>query len=47
MRSLYAAAIANDLVADDKERQCWATIRSGLSAGLQQPINLDADDRRR
>ena len=29
------------------ERQCWATIRSGLSAGLQQPIDLDADSRAR
>ncbi len=42
---LYAAAEHNHLVADDGDRQCWATIRSGLSAGLQQPINLDADDR--
>jgi hypothetical protein len=39
---LYAAAILNGLVADDGERQCWATIRSGLSAGLQEPIDLDA-----
>ena len=31
---------ANGLVADDGERQCWATIRSGLSAGLQEPVNL-------
>jgi hypothetical protein len=23
------------LVADDGPRQCWATIRSGLSGGLQ------------
>jgi len=42
---LYAAAEHNHLVADDGERQCWATIRSGLSAGLQQPIDLD-DERR-
>ena len=28
--ALYAAAVANGLVADDGERQCWATIRSGL-----------------
>jgi hypothetical protein len=42
---LYAAAVANGLVADDGERQCWATIRSGLGAGLQQPADLDADDR--
>jgi hypothetical protein len=28
------------LVADDGERQCWATIRSGLSAGLWEPIDL-------
>ena len=39
--ALYAAALANGLVADDGERQCWATIRSGLSAGLQEPIDLD------
>ena len=39
---LYAAAEANHLVADDGDRQCWATIRSGLSAGLQQPSDLDS-----
>ena len=39
--ALYAAALANGLVADDGERQCWATIRSGLGAGLQEPIDLD------
>jgi hypothetical protein len=32
---LYSAAERNSLIADDGERQCWATIRSGLSAGLQ------------
>ena len=42
---LYSAAEVNGLVADDGERQTWATIRSGLGAGLQQPIDLDADDR--
>jgi hypothetical protein len=26
--ALYAAAVANRLVADDRERQTWATIRS-------------------
>ena len=40
--ALYAAAVANGLVADDGERQCWATIRSGLSAGLQKPADLNA-----
>ncbi len=30
--ALCAAAERNGLVADDGERQCWATIRSGLSA---------------
>ncbi len=40
---LYAAAKANGLVADDGQRQCWTTIRSGLSAGLQEPIDLDKD----
>jgi hypothetical protein len=40
---LYAAAECKRLVADDGERQTWATIRSGLSAGLQDPIDLDAD----
>jgi hypothetical protein len=43
--ALYAAAEANGLVADDGSRQCWATIRSGLSKGLQRPIDLDADER--
>jgi hypothetical protein len=36
---LYAATKHNHLVADDGERQCWATIRSGLSAGLQQAVD--------
>jgi hypothetical protein len=40
--ALYAAAQRNGLVADDGDRQCWARIRSGLSAGLQQPIDVDA-----
>jgi hypothetical protein len=43
--ALYAAAEQNGLVADDGARQCWATIRSGLSKGLQQPKDLDADER--
>jgi hypothetical protein len=43
--ALYAAAEQNGLVADDGPRQCWATIRSGLSKGLQQPKDLDADER--
>ena len=38
---LYTAAEVNHLIADDGERQCWATIRSGLSAGLQQPVDLN------
>jgi hypothetical protein len=40
---LYAAAEANGLVAEDGQRQCWATIRSGLGHGLQHPYDLDAD----
>jgi hypothetical protein len=39
--ALYAAAERNGLAGDDGRRQCWATIRSGLSAGLQEPIDLD------
>src|SRR5207237_10811502 len=39
---LYSAAEVNGPVADDGEQQTWAMIRSGLSAGLQQPIDLDA-----
>ena len=39
--ALYAAALAHGLVADDGQRQCWATIRSGLGAGLQEPADLD------
>jgi hypothetical protein len=31
--ALYSAAVRNGLLADDGQRQCWATIRSGLSAG--------------
>jgi hypothetical protein len=43
--ALYAAAEHNGLVGDDGPRQTWATIRSGLSAGLREPIGLDAGDR--
>ena len=42
---LYAATERNGLVAGDGQRQAWATIRSGLSKGLQEPKDLDADDR--
>jgi hypothetical protein len=41
--ALYAATVANGLVADDGESQCWATIRSGLGASLQTPADPDAD----
>jgi hypothetical protein len=34
---LYAATVLNGLVADDGACRCWATIRSGLGAGLQEP----------
>jgi len=38
------AAVLNGLVCDVDvgvgERQCCATIRSGMSAGLQEPIDL-------
>ena len=46
--ALFAAAERNGLVSDPKDgpRKTWATIRSGLSKGLQQPIDLDAEDRR-
>jgi hypothetical protein len=44
--ALYAAAVANGLVADDGQRQSRATIRSGLSAGIQVPTDLGADERR-
>ncbi len=40
--ALHAAAARNGLLGDDGERQCcWATIISGLGAGLQQPVDLD------
>ena len=42
--ALYGATERNGLVADDGQRQCWATIRSGLSKGLLQPVDLDADE---
>ena len=43
--ALFGAAEQDGLVAEDGARQCWATIRSGLSKGLLQPKDLDADDR--
>jgi hypothetical protein len=43
--ALYGAAERNGLVTDDGARQCWATIRGGISAGLQDP--LDPDDKTR
>jgi hypothetical protein len=45
--ALYGAAERNGLVSDPKDgpRKTWGTIRSGLSKGLQQPVDLDADDR--
>jgi len=43
---LYGAALRNGLVNDDGERQTWATIRGGLSAGLLQPINVDGEARK-
>jgi hypothetical protein len=41
MTRWYDAATRNGLVADDGERQCWATIRSGLSVGLEQPVDAN------
>ena len=35
---LFAAATENGLVKDDGQRQAWATIRSGLGAGLRSPL---------
>ncbi len=37
--ALYATADVNGLAADDGARQTWATIRSGLAAGLRDPID--------
>lgn len=37
--ALYAAAERNGLVSEDGERQTWATIRSGLGAGLNLSAN--------
>jgi hypothetical protein len=45
--ALYAAVTANGLAADDGERQCWATIRSGLSTGLAQDDQLGLTRHRR
>jgi hypothetical protein len=42
---LYNAAMHISLVADDGPRQCWSTIRSGLGAGLQAPVDLAASNR--
>ena len=43
--SLYGAAELNGRVDDDGDRQCWATIRSELSAGLLEPIDLTSPAR--
>ena len=40
--ALDVAAVATGLVADDGEWQCRATIRSGLGAGLREPVDLNA-----
>ena len=42
--ALYVAVLHNGLVHDDGEQQTWAIIRSGLGAGPQEAIDLDADD---
>jgi hypothetical protein len=44
--ALFAAAERNGLVSDPKDgpRKTRATIRSGLRAGLQRPIDLAADN---
>lgn len=34
--ALYAAAETNGLVADDGQRQCWATIRSGWAPACRK-----------
>jgi hypothetical protein len=39
--ALFAAAECNGLVADDGQRQSWATIRSRLSKGLLEPKGLE------
>jgi hypothetical protein len=39
--ALYATAGHNGLVADDGQRQCWATIRSGLG-GTAALLDLEA-----
>jgi hypothetical protein len=40
--ALYAAAECTGLVADDGQRQTWATVRSGLGAGLNAPFRPEA-----
>jgi HNH endonuclease len=39
--ALYSAADQNGLVADDGQRQTWASIRSGLGKGLLEPKDLE------
>ena len=45
--ALYEAAERKGLVADDGERQVWARVRSDLGAGLQEPLELVANNRPR
>ena len=41
--ALYTQPSTNGLLGDDGQRQVWATIRSPRGAGLQQPVDLEAD----
>ena len=43
--ALYAAAEPNGLSVGDGQRPCWGQHPQRLGAGLQQPVDLDADDR--
>jgi hypothetical protein len=44
VEALMYAAERCGLIRDDGEKQCAATIRSGLKAGMAQPLQLDPED---
>ena len=38
---LFATTERNGLSSDDGPRQTWATIRSGIAAGMKSPLETD------
>jgi putative DNA primase/helicase len=41
---VYAAVVLNGVVGEGGDRQRWATLRSGLGTGLQEPLDFHAHE---